>query len=853
MRRRPDATARTRRLILIAALPFVGSVGCGGGDEMLSPAGRTAEIAAGDVTVRVDTAAAEISFHRGDALLLRFPRDALTLGTVAALDDAVNYDPYRLHVPSALYTPPEITWHTVAGLTITEIADDSTSLTLTVLYDGGLRGSLRIEAARPGSFKAVLTPTAAPGVAPTAYFRLRPRASAAEAFYGLGEYFDDVNHRGKVRAMQLELAPELESSYNEAHVPIPFLIGTRGWGLFVESPYPGAFAVAVDQPDLVEATFGTGLASGDGLTFHLFGAEHPLDITRHYYDVTGYPRLPARWALGPWIWRDESKDQAEVESDVNTIRDLDLATTGYWIDRPYATAVNTFDFSAAQFPDPQAMIDLAQGLGLRLALWHTPYLDEEDGATAALRQHATDSGFYPLEAGLNLNKWGAPIDLTDPGAYAWWQGLIRSYTSMGIEGFKLDYGEDIVPGLTAARNTWRFEDGSDERTMHGQFQLFYHRVYGETLPESGGFLLCRHATYGDQANAGVIWPGDLDATFARHGEEVIDENGDRYLSVGGLPASVIAGLTLGPSGFPFYGADTGGYRHSPPDRELFTRWFEQTALSSVMQIGTSSNTVAWELGPETGFDEEMLGWYRTYTRLHLRLFPYEWTYAQRLLQDGRPIQRALGLAYPELDIHPNDTYLFGDFLLVAPIVDQGKTMRDVTLPPGRWIDWWTGEAHDGGQTVTVDAPLEKLPLFLMVGGVVPMLRPTIDAMGPTTQPDRVDSYATTPGVLYTRIAAGPASTFELFDGAAIEQELRPGAITLSWKGGAEFTQGTLFEVVAVGSKPAAVTGVDGQLTAYETLAALEAAPSGWAFDAGMGGTVFVKVGPDPATVEIALE
>ena len=87
---------------------------------MLSPAGRRAEITAGDVSVRVDTATAEISLHRGDALLLRFPKDALTLGTVAALDDAVNYDPYRLHVPSALYVPPEITWHTVAGLTITK-------------------------------------------------------------------------------------------------------------------------------------------------------------------------------------------------------------------------------------------------------------------------------------------------------------------------------------------------------------------------------------------------------------------------------------------------------------------------------------------------------------------------------------------------------------------------------------------------------------------------------------------------------------------------------------------------------------------------------------------------------------
>jgi alpha-D-xyloside xylohydrolase len=85
---------------------------------------------------------------------------------------------------------------------------------------------------------------------------------------------------------------------------------------------------------------------------------------------------------------------------------------------------------------------------------------------------------------------------------------------------------------------------------------------------------------------------------------------------------MVAGIGLGPSGFPFYGSDTGGYRHAPPDVETFRRWFEHTAFSTVMQIGTSSNDVAWEFG-----DDELLASYRFYTRLHLRLFPYLWTYA----------------------------------------------------------------------------------------------------------------------------------------------------------------------------------------------------------------------------------
>jgi alpha-D-xyloside xylohydrolase len=249
----------------------------------------------------------------------------------------------------------------------------------------------------------------------------------------------------------------------------------------------------------------------------------------------------------------------------------------------------------------------------------------------------------------------------------------------------------------------------------------------------------------------VIWPGDLDATMSKHGEDV-DNGMDQYTSVGGLPAAVVASLSLGPSGFPLFASDTGGYRHSPPDKETFTRWFEYTALTPVMQVGNSASQVPWQYTPENGFDDEMLAWYRDYARLHIRLFPYVWTYINNLATDGRPIVRPLGLAYPELGVHPSDTYLLGRNLLVAPVIERGATSRELTLPPGIWLDWWTGELLDGGGEITVAAPLGSLPLFLRAGGIVPMLRPTIDTLAPTTMPDLADSFADDPGRLYVRMA-----------------------------------------------------------------------------------------------------
>jgi len=791
----------------------------------------------GGTTLRVDPGANEITLTHAGAPLLRFPADGFELGTLPQVSDRTNYDPYPIVSRAAVWPSPDgLRWLSPSRIEVTEVS--ASAATLSLAYPDGLRAQLRIEVARPGSFRAHLVP--AGGHSPVAYFRLRPRADAQEGFYGLGEYFDAVNHRGKVRAMQLELDTMIESNYNEAHVPIPFVIGTRGWGLFVECPHPAAFALATDAPDLIDALFGTGTASGPGLTFHLYAADHPLDVTKLYYDDTGYPRLPARWALGPWLWRNENRDQAQVESDATMMRELDLAHSALWIDRPYATAVNTFDFNPTQFPMPQSMIDLLHSLGFGVALWHTPYLDEHSSATAALRDQATSRGFYPAQSGILLNNWGQPIDLTNPDAYAWWQALLRRYTDMGVAGFKLDYGEDVVTGISNGRNAWRFADGSDEQTMHARYQLFYHRVYAQTLPQEGGFLLCRSGTYGDQTNVSVIWPGDLDASFAQRGATVMSGTSS-YVAVGGLPASLVAGLSLGPSGFPFYGADTGGYIHAPPDKELFTRWFEQTALSTVMQIGNGAGTVAWEPNPQTGFDAEMLGWYRIYTRLHLRLFPYEWTYAQRLASDGRPIMRPLGLAYPALGVHPNDTYLFGDALLVAPVVARGQTTRDLTLPPGRWIDWWRGDAYDGGRMVTLAAPLDVLPLLLAEGGIVPLLRPTIDSLSPTTQPIRVDSYATTPGVLYVRVAPGAASQFQVFDGTLLSQARSAGMLMLGASDGAEFHYGTLFEVMTVAAPPTAVTADGLALGQKPDLATLEAAPSGWSWESARGGTLYVKL------------
>lgn len=791
------------------------------GEDAGTSSPTQAEVRAGAARIVFDANSLSLVFSREGRLLLNLGRDGLSFGRVDALEPARSYDPWYLYPASGaagfVDPPAGLAFLEPVSAEIVSVGTDRFEARLG--YPEGVSATLTVVALADDRVEARLDPDE--GEVALAMVRLRARASPDEGFYGLGAWHDHVNHRGRTRAMQIEIDPESESANNEGHVRIPLLMGTRGWGLFVDSLSGMVFDVAVQEEDLIEVMVGSGEATRDGLTFYLLGAAHPLDITKHYYDLTGAFRLPAPWALGPWVWRDEGVDQGRVVADLEAIRDHDLAASGYWIDRPYASAVNSFDFEPSDYEDPAAMVARAHALGFRMALWHAPYVDPKDPDSRPYYDYAKEHGYFPPLMGVVFDKWGPLVDFTNPSAYAWWQGLLDRYRGLGIEGYKLDYAEEVVLGAFGMRTPWLFHDGSDDRTMHHRYQWWYHRVYSEMLPEDGGFLLCRTATIGDQVHGPIIWPGDLDATFWPHGH-VFLKNGYPKKAVGGLPASMIYGLSLGPSGFPFYGADTGGYIHAPPDKELFTRWFQQTALSSVMQVGNGASTVPWELGGPDGYDEEMLGWYREYARLHLRLWPYEWTYALRIADTGRPIQRPFGLQVPEMGEHPWDQYFFGDDLLVAPVMERDARERLVLLPPGRWVDFFDGGILEGPGRVRVDAPLSKLPLYLREGGIVPMLRPTIDSLAPTSEPERVDSYATTPGVLYVRVFPGAGSEFRLFDGTLLTQEALEDGVLLVLEGGSQFRDGALFEVYGVARPPDEVT-MDGAPV-----------PSDCAEDSGLG-------------------
>ncbi len=600
-----------------------------------------------------------------------------------------------------------------------------------------------------------------------AFTRLSWALDADEALYGLGERFEEPNARGRAHAMQMMLA-DTASGLNEVHVPVPWVVSTRGYAVLVEDVRPAGIDLGAADPAVASATF----AGATGLTFHVMTATDPWVLAGGITALTGRPRVAPGWAFGPQLWRNELDDGAELLADAAAIRAHDLPVSVLWIDNPWQTAYNDFTFNPLQFPGAPAMLDQLHDAGYKVLAWSTPYLDSSDDSevregmnpdTGGLYEEARDRGFFALNAAgtpweypWTSGKMGSSIDFTNPAASAWWTETARRATGLGIDGFKLDYGELLVT-IAGSRLGVRFADGTSEAETHNRYSILYHRAYRAALDADrpDGFVIGRASTLGGQADVDCIWPGDLDNDLSYAGEP----NAEGDAAVGGLPAAVHALQSLAVSGFPTFGSDTGGYRGGAPTSEVLVRWAAHTAWTPVMQVGGAGDSHnPWDtaLYPE----DWVLPAMRRSMKLHQRLFPYLYaTVCAAAHGAGPPSVMPLGLVWPDDDAAVADdcAYLLGRDVLVAPGC-RGEDPRRVHLPQGTWVDWWSGDVRAGPVDLDVANPRDAAPAFLRTGAIVPLLAAEVDTLVPTA--DDATVHAWTPRAPLTLRVVPPAADAE---------------------------------------------------------------------------------------------
>ena len=479
--------------------------------------------------------------------------------------------------------------------------------------------------------------------------------------------------------------------------------------------------------------------TGDTADYYFIYGPEPSQVIAQYRELTGAAPLLPRWAYGFWQCRERYSSQQQILDTAAEFRkrkipvDVLVQDWQYW--GKYGWNAMRFDESA--YPDPAAMMSSLhrQNLHLIISVWAKfgaeTAVNRELGDAHLLLTSAASTG-EPGES-KERESWA---DLFNPKAQkAYWSDINRNLFASGLDGWWLDASE---PEGDPLKNDKTFLGPG--KTVRNAFPLFEtSAVYDgqrATDPSKRVVILSRSAYAGQQRNSSISWSGDISGNWET------------------LRRQIPAGLSFGVSGFPYWTTDIGGF-FRPKDQytskdyhELLIRWFQFGTFCPIFRIhGYQSETEMWKYGPEvekvlTQFDE-----------LRYRLLPYIYSAAWGVTDRGEIMMRALPFAYPD-DLalrNVSDEFLFGDSLLVNPVVERGATSRSVALPSGGdWVDFWTGQRHRGGETIVAPAPLDRIPIFVKAGSIVPM--------GPIVQ-----SAADSQDPLEIRVYGGKDADFELYD------------------------------------------------------------------------------------------
>jgi len=522
--------------------------------------------------------------------------------------------------------------------------------------------------------------------------------SGEQHFYGLGQGGGELDRLGVTR--------QLWNSHL-GHGPgsdlgIPLLVSTRGYALFFDNP--GDATLAVGRSDNGVRIAYT--AEAGALTWYFVMGDDIRGVMREIADLLGRPTLPPRWALGFLQSTRHFHDTAELRQLPRTIREKRIPCDALIYLSSYGEAlgwnrgVGHLEFQPALWKDPAALLGEARAQHFEVITHEYPVLHEESPifAEAESLGYLVDAGYERGGgAGANYRQGQRYLDFSDPAVGAWWWAAHRELVGLGVAGWWLDGGE----GPPAAA-TLRAGDG---RLLHNIYDRLRHEAFaaGEASdrPQQRVFLLCRSGAAGMQRFGSTTWTGDVNNDFRT------------------LEAQIPLGLNTGMSGVPYWGTDVGGFFHSvPATGELYARWFQLGAFSPIFRSHgwVWREHVPWAHGPRV---EAIC---REYAELRYRLLPYTYTLAWQAHEDGLPLMRPLVLNYPD---DPRvwalgHQFLWGDDLLVAPVTREGATTWAVYLPAGVWYDFWTGARHAGPGGITVEAPLERLPLFVRAGAIIPM-------------------------------------------------------------------------------------------------------------------------------------
>ena len=551
-------------------------------------------------------------------------------------------------------------------------------------------------------------------------------AADDEHYYGLGENQEGyLDHRQRPLVCAANYLAPASPSYC-----VPFLVTNKGYGILWDNPSSTTISPAFDGQTKWTSTLGR------RVSFFVIAGSNTDEIYSGYRLLTGATPMLPKAAYGFIQCKQRYSSQAEVLGVAKGYRDRHLPLDMIVVDWFYYTKMGEYDFDRKAWPDPAAMNRELHGEHVQsmISVWprfapgsrYYDFLLKKNW----FEHYAGDVPVTPDEPapgkpvdGLPYDKAGSDIDTTNPDAARWWWNLVRD--NISAKGFDYFWADETEPDLPPDGAYLSVGPGAQYLNV---YPLFHTAALYDGMrrdkPQQRSLTLARDAYTGAQRNGTIFWSSDISPTWDT------------------LRRQIPTGLNVAASGIAYTGNDIGGWQDLPWSHkpvhpplidpstaranvgqdddypELYVRWFQYgTFLPTMRTHGTRRFNEVWTYGTQA---EPIL---EKYLKLRYTLMPYIYSLGWFTHETGAPFMRALFMDFPHDANVANltDEYMFGPALLVAPVVNQGATSRDVYLPSGTdWYNYWTNDKLHGGQMVSVSAPIDTIPLFVRAGSILPL-------------------------------------------------------------------------------------------------------------------------------------
>ena len=536
-----------------------------------------------------------------------------------------------------------------------------------------------------------------------------------EHFFGLGEKTGKLDRRGETYKMWNSDKPCYSTVEDPLYKSIPFFMSSYRYGIFLDNTYKTEFKFGTESRDY----YSFEAPDGEMIYYFIFGKDYK-EIMTQYIGLTGKPIMPPRWALGFAQCRGLLTREDLTYEIARGYRERGIPCDIIYQDIGWTQHLQDFNWRKGNYKNPHKMLADLDSMGFKVILSQDPVISQGNKAQWA---EADSLGYFVKDVTTGKSydmpwPWGGNcgvVDFTIPEVADWWGAYQQKPLDDGAAGFWTDMGEPA----------WSNEESPERLVMKHHLGMHdeIHNVYGLTWdkvvkeqfekrnPDRRVFQMTRAAYAGLQRYT-FGWTGDSGCA---------DDVTKGWAQMAGqIPVLLSAGLGV----IPFTTTDISGYCGEiddyPAMAELFTRWIQLGAFNPLSRIHHEGNNAVepWLFGEEAERNAKAA------IELKYSLLPYIYTYAREAHELGLPIMRPMVMEFPmDTETYSLDTqFMFGEEMLVAPVVKKSARSRNLYLPEGTWIDFNDKKSEfSGEQWMTVDAPLSKIPIFVRKGSIIPRM------------------------------------------------------------------------------------------------------------------------------------